>query len=218
MKSLILIIAFLTSVTVSVFATAQYPDKIIYEGKEYDLHTNPLEPYFETHPDKKPDDGVVSSALWRGYVATFLITNQTMQLKDIEIQIHVEKEDGDWPYEWKSEMSKVQSKGKTLNIDWFTGILVLPHGEIVNYVHMGYGSTYENYILLEVKSGRVTGKREFDYKQYEAFREKQFAEYKKTPEYKKSFEELKEEGWELEQIDDFLRGFVVKYTSQFLDK
>lgn len=35
----------------NVQATAQYPDKIIYEGGEYDLHTNPMDVYFRKHPE-----------------------------------------------------------------------------------------------------------------------------------------------------------------------
>ena len=34
--------------------------------------------------------------------------------------------------------------------DWYTGVLVIPRGRQVSYVHMGYGSTYERYVLLEV--------------------------------------------------------------------
>ena len=60
---------------INAFATAQYPDKIIYNGKEYDLHSNPLEEYFQKNPDKKPKATMISTALWRGYVATFEIKN-----------------------------------------------------------------------------------------------------------------------------------------------
>lgn len=218
MKPLILAITVFASITINTFATAQAPDKIIYKGKEYSLHTNPLEPYFEKHPDKKPKIKSTSSGCWRGYIATFTITNQVMILEDIEIMVYVEKEEGELPFERKSVVSEVIPKNKTLEIDWFTGVLVLPYGELVNYVHMGYGSTYESYILLEVKAGKVTGKRKFDYKQYETFKAKQFDEYKKTVEYKKAFKELKEEGWEEDKIDAFLRSFIIRYTSEFLDK
>jgi hypothetical protein len=53
------------------FAPAQAPDRIIYQSKEYSLQTNPMEEYFAKHPDKQPRSGVMSTALWRGYVATF---------------------------------------------------------------------------------------------------------------------------------------------------
>lgn len=206
----------LLATTLNVFATAQASDKILYKGKEYCLHTNPMEAFFEKHPDKKPEGGVMSTALWRGYVATFTITNQTMQLRDIEIQIRVEKEKSKYPYEWKSVLNELVPKGETLTIDWLTGILVLPDGELMRYVHMGYGSTYENYILIEVKSGKVTGKRELGHKQYELLKAYQFAEYKNTDKYRASFDELTKNGQGKEHIDKFLRQYETQYTSEFL--
>lgn len=217
MKSFITIYMLLAA-TLNVFATAQVSDTIFYKGKKYSLHTNPMKAFFEKHPDKKPDGGVMSSANWRGYIATFTIMNQTMQLRDIGIQIRIEKEKSEYPYEWKSVLNELVPKGETLTIDWFTGILVLPDGELVRYVHMGYGSTYENYILLEVKSGKVTGKREFDHKQYELFKAYQFAEYKKTDEYRASLNRLTKNDREKEQTEKFLRQYKTQYTSEFLDE
>ena len=68
------------------YATAQYPDKIIFNGKEYSLHSNPLETYFEKNPDKRPKGGVISTALWRGYVATFEVRGSQLFVKDIQIE------------------------------------------------------------------------------------------------------------------------------------
>ncbi len=69
MKSVtILLLTLLTSL--SVFATAQHPDYIIYKGKEYSMHSNPMEEYFEKYPDKRPKGGIMSTGLWRGYIAT----------------------------------------------------------------------------------------------------------------------------------------------------
>ena len=85
-------------------ATAQYPDKINYNSKEYSLLTNPLEKYFEKNEDKRPTGGVISSAMWRGYVATFEIIENELFVKDIEIQILDEK---DGSLEWKSVINEV---------------------------------------------------------------------------------------------------------------
>lgn len=214
MKTLTAAILLIAVIASHAFATAQFPDRIIYEGKEYSLQTNPMEPYFEKHPDRKPKGGVISSALWRGYVAAFEFRTNRLFLKDIRIQIWNEKEDGT---SWKSVRDEIVPKGEELFIDWFTGILVLPGGELVNYVHMGYGSTYSNYILLELKDGGLTGQRSFDHKQYEEFREKQFQAYRKTEEYKQRVEDLKKRRWNQESIDSFLRSYIVEYTSRFLD-
>lgn len=80
MKILISILMSLFSFA-KVFGTAQYPDKIFYNNKEYSLLTNPLEKYFERNEDKRPKGGVTSSALWRGYVATFEIIENELFVK-----------------------------------------------------------------------------------------------------------------------------------------
>ena len=200
------------------FGTAQYPDRIIYQGKKYSLHTNPMESYFHKHPGKRPKGGVMSTALWRGYVAIFDFKDTSLVLKDIKIQVRTESEDGKRGYMWKSAKDLVVPENQDLTIDWFTGILVLPYGDLVNYVHMGYGSTYANYILLEINGGKLTGERKLDHKQYEQFKDKQFEAFKKTTEYRELVAEMKKKGRSQQFIDSFLRSFVVKYTSKFLDK
>ena len=57
----------------------------------------------------------------------------------------------------------------TLHVDWFTGILGLPYGDLVAYVHMGYGSTYSDYILLELDEGKLVGSHAFGHEQFSEF-------------------------------------------------
>jgi len=209
----LLLLAFM-AFSSNAFPTAQYPDKIVYKGKEYSLHSNPMEAYFEKNPSKKPQGGVISSALWRGYVATFEIADGSLLLKDVEIQVP-EKEHG---YVFKSVLEKVVPSGTRLKIDWFSGLLVLPEGKIVNYVHMGYGSTYERYTLLAVEKGAFKAERNYDHKEYEIFKEKQFNVFRKSDEYKRIAADLKKNrDVDDKFIDDFLRSFITSYTSDFLD-
>jgi hypothetical protein len=196
------------------FATSQYPDKIIYEGKKYDLHTNPMESYFKEHPQKRPSGNGINTKLWRRYVATFEVINNSLVLNDIEIRAY----DGENGSEWKSVKSDLVPKGQALKIDWFTGIMVLPYGKLVNYVHMGYGSTYENYVLLEMKNGKLTGERKLNYKQYNQFKEKQFDTFKKTEKYRKLVAVPEKENLTQESIDSLIKNFDADYTSKFLDK
>lgn len=213
----LLCLALLASVS-SVLATAQISDRIEYKGEEYKLHTNPLELYFEKHPGKKPKTEIMSTALWRGYVASFAVTNGILRLKDIEIQVQVEKDGGGFDYEFKSVLKDVCPDGKPLSIDWFSGILVLPYGDLKNYIHMGYASTYENYLLLEVDEGKIGKEKRLSAEEYDKFREKQFKAFKKTAEYRKLVREMKKEGDTQKSIDEFLKIFVVRYTSRFLDE
>ncbi|UUV20766.1 hypothetical protein [Paenimyroides aestuarii] len=196
-----------------VFATAQYPDRIVFNNKEYSLLTNPLEKYFEKNEDKRPKGGVMSTALWRGYVATFEIIENQLYVKDIKIQIWNEKSDDT---EWKSVINEVFPKTEDRKIDWFNGLLTLPYGELINYVHMGYGSTYENYIIIEIEKGKYIKSKDLNFKEYENLKEKQFEAYKKSNEYLERKKELKKDGWKQKDIDGFLRSFVTEYTEKLL--
>jgi len=184
MKTLF-IIALAICNSINVFATAQYPDKIIYNEKEYALNSNPLEDYFETNPDKRPKGGIMSTGLWRGYVATFEIIDSQLYLKDIEIKVRDSTSKESYKTRWKSVIKEVFPNQTQIKVDWLTGLLVIPHGKLVNYVHMGYGSTYEKYILLEIDKGDLQREKNFKYKEYEKFKEKQFEAFKQTDEYKK---------------------------------
>ncbi|KKP52834.1 MAG: hypothetical protein UR43_C0010G0025 [candidate division TM6 bacterium GW2011_GWF2_33_332] len=194
------------------FSTAQISDKIIYKGKTYKLHCNPLESYFNKNPDKRPKSEIMSTALWRGYVATFKIKNKQLFLKDIKVMVS-----GKNSYKkWKSVIKEVFPNQKEIKIDWFTGLLVLPYGKRINYVHMGYGSTYENYILIELDNGNFNKEKKFDYNKYEEFKEKQFQAFKKTDEYNKIKKEIQKETDSDEFIDTFLKDFVINYTTKIL--
>jgi hypothetical protein len=201
----------------SAFATAQAPDRIIYNGQEYSLHTNPMEEYFAKYPEKKPTSEVRSSGLWRGYIATFEVADNSLFLKDIGVLVSKKTESGGFDTEMKSVIADLVPAGKKLKIDWFTGLLVLPSGKIVNYVHMGYGSTFEKYTLIEIDKGEFKKAKDFDYQAYDKFKERQFEAFKKTPEYKKMVDDMKKDGDRDQKfIDSFLKGFVTDYTTKIL--
>jgi hypothetical protein len=212
MKTLTLaILIFVVSLS-HIFATAQAPDRIFYDGKEYSLHTNPMESYFARYPEKRPVTLAKSSGLWRGYVATFVFEMNVLFLEDIEI----ETMGGKYDDSWKSVRGQIIPKDEELMIDWFTGILILPYGELVKYVHGGYESTYSNYILLEINRGILTDKRTFDHKQYDEFKERQFQAYKKTEAYRKRVADEAAE-YSREISDYYLRSHIMDYVYEFLD-
>lgn len=206
-------------ITVKIFATAQIPDKLIFEKKEYKLHSNPLEEYFEKYPEKRPSQESFSTALWRGYVATFEIINNELFVKDIEVMVFVKKADGSSEIEWKSVLSEIFKDNESKKVDWLSGILVVPFGKLKNYVHMGYGSSYSKYLLFSTEKGNITGYKQLKINEYEKFKDLQFQAFKKTEEYKKIKIELMNESKDNNEafIDDFLRNYIVNYTSKFLE-
>jgi hypothetical protein len=176
-----------------------------------------MENYFVQYPDKRPEGGM-STALWRGYVATFEIKDNQLYLNDIEVMNGYTLNDKGYSVTtWKSVLNEVFPNQELIKIDWMTGLLVIPYGEMVNYVHMGYGSTYTNYILIEIDKGNLKRVKKFKYKQYEKFKEKQFQAFKKTEEYEKMKTDFKkEDNYDEKFVDSFLRSFVIEYTSKIL--
>lgn len=220
MKRLLLVLIGL-SITLNAFGTAQIPDKIIYKGRTYMLNSNPMESYFEKYPDKRPSGQIMSTGLWRGYVATFEVVDNQLFLRDIEVKISTtDVSTGKTSYGWESKLSQVvPDTTQMMKVDWFTGLLVIPRGKLKNYVHMGYGSSYSKYIVLEFLNGNYVKEKKFNHKQYERFKERQFEAFKQTDEYIKLRDELmimNDEEMSDEFIDSFLRAFVIEYTSKIL--
>ena len=212
----LLILIFTVFFGLRLFATAQYPDKVIYNGKEYSLQSNPLESFFKENPDKLPKSEIVSTALWRGYVATFEVRDNQLYVKDIEIEVSDTSSTRTSSFKWKSVLNEVFPGQKEVKVEWITGLLVMPYGKIVNYVHMGYGSTYEFYTLLEFDKGNLVREKNFKYDEYEKFKERQFQAFKMTEDYKKLKARLQKQDDSDESIDSFLRSFVTDYTSIIL--
>jgi hypothetical protein len=220
MKAKTLFVIFLVFVIFSstVFGTAQSPDIVIYKGEEYRLLNNPLENYFQQYPDKRPKGGTISSANWRGYVAKFEIIEDLLYLVEIEILVEY-TENEEKAYKFVNVLNEVFPDEDFIKIDWVSGLLVLPYGEIVDYVHMGYASLYEHYILLEMDNGILKNETQLNSREYKKYREKQFQVYKKTEEYEKKKSEIRRYGGNSESnIESFLRIFEIDYMTIILKK
>lgn len=221
MRIISIIILLLSYAVQDVSATAQIPDRLIYKGKSYNLHNNPLEAYFKEYPRKRPEGDVSSTALWRGYIATFEIQNGLLILKDLQIEVYEHQEGRE---EWapnttlKSVLKEVFPKKDTIKIDWCTQILILPSGKIKNYVHQGYASIFEQYVLLEMKEGRLMQEKEFDTEGYLAFKKHQLERFKTTSTYQTYLTKWKEKyEYTEEEIDEILEGRIFKYLDAFLE-
>ncbi len=83
-------------------------------------------------------------------------------------------------------------------------------GELVDYVHMGYGSTYSSYLILTVVQGELREQRGVNAEAFLKFRRQQFAAYRKTPEYAKARADATADGAKMpeEQLEQFLFQFT----------
>lgn len=204
------------------WATAQIPDRLIYKGTTYYLHNNPLEAYFKKYPKKRPEGDVASTALWRGYIATFEFENNILVLKDLQIQVWMHEEGEE---EWapdvtlKSVLKEIFPEGKSLGIDWCTEILILPHGQLKNYVHRGYKSTYEYYLLLEIKEGKLLKEKEFEANTFVQFKKEQLRLFKTTKDYTALSKKWKDKyEYTTQEVDAYLEESIFKHLHTFLEE
>lgn len=218
---IIIVILLLSCFVQKVSATAQISDRLIYEGKSYHLHNNPLEAYFKKYPKKCPEGDLTNPALWRGYIATFEIKNQALILTDLKIQVY-EHEEGkeEWAPEivLKPVLKEVYPEEEALKIDWCTDVLILPFGKLIHYVDNAYASTFEQYILLEMKAGILIQTKTFDIAGYLAFKKQQLGHFKATKEYQTYLTKWKEKyDYTEEEVDEILEVGIFKYLDGFLE-
>ncbi|SFO24573.1 hypothetical protein SAMN05421741_12931 [Paenimyroides ummariense] len=204
-RFLITILFFVFS-TFQVLATSQAPDKIIFNDKEYSLLTNPLEAYFKINPEKRPKNTLSISSLWRGYVATFEIKNNRLYVSKIEI-VNFDKENDSMIA--SDIISDLFPSEADRYLDCYSGILTICYGEIVDYVHMGYESAYENYILIEITAGNFIKSKEMSLKELNSYKKAQFKIFKKTPKYLVEKEALSSYGFNRKHSDKILRDKIL---------
>jgi hypothetical protein len=128
--------------------TAQVHEKIRYQGKRMRLASCPHFP--EDHPrineaseedimklamDDKTEI-IFSTACWRGYIGSWSIRRGQLYLTKLEGRICLDGKDA-------------------ILADWFTGELHIPQGKILDYIHMGFDSVYEEEFILTLEQGVV---------------------------------------------------------------
>jgi hypothetical protein len=179
MKHTINIIVFFL-LSLNSFGTAQIPDIIIYKGDTLSLFDCPLESY----PNKEllnpkglfGSRGCFFTACWRNYIATWVIEDDKLYLKEIR--------NGCYPTEMKGVSVSYKSgvnkdsigceyadlntlfpdkykNGKVL-ADWVNGQMYSPRGKLMYYIHDGFQSIYENELEFSFKNGLLVNIREFD--------------------------------------------------------
>ena len=130
--------------------TAQIAEKLRYQGDSLAMCTNPLGdyfamggiyPHFESH----------CTALWRGYVGSWEIVDDRLYLIDLNGTL------GDGT---EASLATIFPEfPDTVFAHWYSGTIRLPQGKQIESVHMGYGSTFERDLLLDVERGVIVATR-----------------------------------------------------------
>lgn len=135
--------------------TAQISDTLTVDGEWVNLMGCPALPWH--HPRLKEISGIeldearrkagpfyiFSSACWRNYVARWRIDQNRLYLEGVEGVYKLED-------------------GEPLFADWVTETLSIGCGGMLEYVHMGFGSVFEEDLLLKVHMGVIVGRTVLD--------------------------------------------------------
>ena len=163
----------------NLFATAQDPDKLIVNGDTVRIFSNPLEAYlskkgqytkFVIYGDtvrvrsnpweegERTIGGIEltphSTGLWRGYVATWRLENDSLFL------VRLQK-----GYENQAEDFNIRKEFGTDRVfaGWVTETIIVPQGKLLQYVHAGYGSLYEGEKYYEIKGGKLINTKDVNF-------------------------------------------------------
>lgn len=136
--------------------TAQIREKLIIEEKESSMAFCP--PIPDKHPmikvlsteeisegikEERISSFVLSTGCWRGYIGSWKLKGGKLYLVDVRGRYYY---DGDEP----------------IFANWVTCGLRIPDGELLQYVHMGFGSVYEYENHIKIENGIVIQERRID--------------------------------------------------------
>jgi hypothetical protein len=158
MKTTTLITLFFT-LTLQAFSTGQAGDILVYKGDTVTIFSTPLE--FRENIDSiryklfEYEEINYSTGCWRGYIATWNLINDSLFLTSI-VSCDESKLNADLNKLLPNEISKNGIFAK-----WFVGSIDIPSGKLLEYVHMGFESIYENEDVLEFNEGILTNSKTY---------------------------------------------------------
>jgi hypothetical protein len=132
--------------------TAQVHEGLIFNGEQTSMAFCPPLPLDNPRivPDEHDKSGrdrsdfiLSSTACWRRYQGTWEIRDGRFYLVDLRGQFRL-------------------TAGGPLFADWFTGVIRVPRGKLLQYVHMGFGSVYEEEVHVKIERGVVVASRTVD--------------------------------------------------------
>ena len=124
--------------------TAQFQEHIVIDKESYGLCTEPLQTYLSLKKNPPKFDWNCT-ACYRGYIGFWAIKDNILYLTDIHIE----------DPKFKNWRMMFDNKKGDIKAEWYSGVLRVPKGEILEYVHGGYGSTYETDLFITIEEGIV---------------------------------------------------------------
>jgi hypothetical protein len=150
-------------------ATEQIREILIYNGQTNSMCTEVLEYYFRAgHPRPEELGGGkfgVSSACWRGYVGTWMVERKQLYLLSLARYRYEFDENSRTTKQLKEEIPCAVVFGDQkppIKASWFSGVIRIPSGRTLQYVHMPYASLKEKDLYVALRNGEVTAEQLVD--------------------------------------------------------
>ena len=122
--------------------TAQIGDRFLWNGERRSLMGELPLPARRWLIAERDDQSLMNTACWRGYVATWEVRGDELLLTDLD--------------------GRLELLGGPIPAVWISGVLRLAAGPVQSYIHMGYSTTFEAAIELDVREGKVARWRRLD--------------------------------------------------------
>ncbi len=123
--------------------TAQACEQIVYLGKQYSMYSLPIESYFALQPTS-PKFIRLSTDCWRGYLGKWEVRGEKLFL----IEFNGFAKDFN-----EINLITLFPKQDEVFASWYTGVIEIVSGKLIEYIHVGFESVYESSIFLEFKEG-----------------------------------------------------------------
>ena len=134
--------------------TSQIRENLFYKGEEKSMASEPLNDYLRNRIDIKFIKH--SSACWRGYYGEWEITDNKLYLIGLVAYIEEYKE---------VDLNYLFPGQNKVFADWYSGEICIPQGKMVKYVHLGYHSEFEKYLILKFDKGVLSEEKLIDHKE-----------------------------------------------------
>jgi hypothetical protein len=115
-------------------------------GKKEQMAAEPLQPFLKKHPHLRFEPP--HTACWRGYFGTWELKDDKLYL--IDFNGNLEGIEGE-PV--PMDLGDLFPDQKKVFADWFSGIIKIEKGELLEYVHLEYESKYEQDLFLVFEDG-----------------------------------------------------------------
>ncbi|NDV67365.1 hypothetical protein [Dysgonomonas sp. 25] len=151
-------------------ATEQVPDQLLLNDKKLSLYTgwghpSPLETYFQQKDIKSPF-AMLSTANYRGHIATWEIKDNKFFLKEIKVRNDVYKPE---KYDIKSKSDTTILDGKVF-ADWFCGVLQCFTDKDSYYFYIRYGEVIDEQVITKKDYKKIQNITEKDTTNHELMR------------------------------------------------